>query len=272
MHNYQFNEKDLFRYKHSLSGVVQEFYKQRLQKYVSGLYNVIQPYILYQILALLFIFCSGKYGYGKNNPNSTISKEDADKIDLPKFDEDDSNQHQEKCLISFGLRRNSKYTMMNINQIGNGCYHVAHPLFRKMERWGLSHPDKNKRIWLSLSNTNFQECEEDFGRFLVLSDGKFGTVKYDVGGAIEGMIAKLSESKKTNRVYRHIHKNGRSFCNNTHFGKTRIIDGMHTTFKRMGIANWEILHPHVLRNISSLNYQMIQVLVSKNACQLLIIT
>ena len=83
--------------------------------------------------------------------NSSISKEEAEKIDLSKFNEDDPVQHQEKCLIGFGslfgLRGNSEHTLMNTQQIGNGFFPENHPRWAGKEWWGLS-------TWIRTNATN----------------------------------------------------------------------------------------------------------------------
>ena len=96
---------------------------------------------------------------------------------------------------------------------------------------------------------NVRDVEDDLGQFPVLSDGKVGNVSKDVGGAIKRMMKKIPPSSKTNRFYRRVSSNGQSFCVNAHLGKAKIRDRMRQAFKRMGILNWEKLHPHVLRGI-----------------------
>ena len=147
--------------------------------------------------------------------NSSISGEEAEKIDLSKFNEDDAVQHQEKCLIGFGslfgIRGNSEIINMNTHQIGNGFFPANHPRWTEKEWWGLTHIDKDKRHKLGLNVSNVRDVKDDLGRFPVLSDGKVGNVSKDVGGAI-----------KTNRFYRRVSSDGQSFLPMPISAKTRL--------------------------------------------------
>ena len=153
--------------------------------------------------------------------NSSISEEEAEKIDLIKFDENDAVQHQEKCLIGFGslfgFRGNSEHTNLNIQQIGNGYFPSNHPRWAGKEWWGLTHIDKDKRHRLGLNNCNVRDVEDDFGRFPVLSDGKIGNVSKDVGGAMKRIMEKIPPSSKPNRFYR------RYFLHYSFYGPSNIL-------------------------------------------------
>ena len=45
----------------------------------------------------------GSDGYGKKDENFTISEDDAEKLDLAVFNEDDLEQHQQKIFVGCGL-------------------------------------------------------------------------------------------------------------------------------------------------------------------------
>ena len=66
-----------------------------------------------------------------------------------------------------------------------------------------------------------KETEDDIGKFPVLSDGKKGDVRNDIGGAIKRFMSLLPESVKNNRFYKRVTKDNLFFANQV-LGKNTI--------------------------------------------------
>ena len=79
----------------------------------------------------------GDEGYGKRNPNARMTEEEAEKLDLSKFDESNLQQMQMKLLLGFGaycgLRGDKEHTYMMWSQIGSGTFSSSHPTYPDME-------------------------------------------------------------------------------------------------------------------------------------------
>ena len=126
------------------------------------------------------------------------------------FNENDLIQFQEKLLVGFGslfgFRGSSKHVNLTLSMIGNGNFTNDHPLFPGMEWWGIKHISKDKRHKLGLHMLHVKETEDDIGKFPVLSDGKKGDVRNDIGRAIKRFMSLLPESVKNNRFYKRVTK------------------------------------------------------------------
>ena len=126
------------------------------------------------------------------------------------FDETNLIEFQEKLLVGFGslfgFRGSSEHVLLTINMIGHGFFTDDHPLCPGMEWWGIKHISKDKRHKLGLHTAHVKETEDDIGKFPVLSDGKKGDVRNDIGGAIKRFMAILPQGTKSNRFYKRVSK------------------------------------------------------------------
>ena len=185
--------------------------------------------------------------------NCEVREEDTQKFILSKFDENDLGQHLMKVLLIFGclfgLRGNQEHTMLTTDNIGSGTYPDSHHAFAGMDWWGLQNIcDKTFRI--NLSNF-YARNEKDLGRFPVMPD-----LNEDMGGTIMRWMEKLKAAPKstkknkpiTNRIYRRISPDGKSFENRP-MGHETVRKTFREAFKFLGISNWETLRPHALRGL-----------------------
>ena len=63
---------------------------------------------------------------------------------------------------------------------------------------------KEKKHKLDLHTSHVKNTLKDLGKFTVLSDGKNGDVKNDIGGAIKRYMERLPQSKTCKRFYRRV--------------------------------------------------------------------
>ena len=126
--------------------------------------------------------------------------------------------------------------------IGNGYFTNDHPIFPGMEWWGIKHISKDKGRKLGLHTLHVKETEDDIGKFPVLSDGKKGDVRNDIGGAIKRFMSLLPESVKNNRFYKRVTKDNLFFANQV-LGKNTIRNRFRSAFERMGIERFDTIKP-----------------------------
>ena len=205
-HNWQWTLKDFSNFPGCLNSMIGEIYDQRLDTFADE-------------------------GYGKRDENARFTEEEAQLVDISKFNEDILEEHQEKCLIIFGckmgFRGDDEHTYLMICQIGTGVYPSNHPLFPGYEWCGLISMGNEKRLKLGVKNDYVRTLSNGLGRFPILSDGKTDDVKRDIGGTIKRYIEKIPLDQRNGRFYRRISKDGKKLTN-SNLGHNKIRERIQT--------------------------------------------
>ena len=185
------------------------------------------------------------------DPTTRFTEAEKDMIDFSKLDESDPTQHKGKLMVGFGMylgfRGNQEHTYLEFSQLDHGHFPPDHPVYPNYEWWGLNAFHTDKVMKLNLGTDYAREITPSMGRFPVLSDGKFGDVRRDFGGAIKRWVEKFPEEKRTGRIYRRVNKNG--ICFGQFDGKSTITGTIRKAFRVFGIQRWKVIRPHALRSL-----------------------
>ena len=131
-----------------------------------------------------------------------MKPEDAEKLILSKFDENDPNQHIMKVLFGMGMycafRGSTEHSMMTVAQVSIGSYPLSHPAENLRGRRKVSIRMNNEKAHkLSVHNNYTRDVR-------ALEFPVFEADPNDFGAAVLRLVEKLDPSQK--RLYCYPHK------------------------------------------------------------------